>query len=193
MLLFRGRTALRQLCVCVLLIGAASGAHAAEPVAADDGAINLDQAVQALKDEAIQFNRDALMAEEAFLFPPQTRVAVYVSNRIGNLLLREISVTLDTNPPVTYRYDEVDSRALTQKGSMQRLVLTNLSRGPHRLQVAFSGRYMDGDEEIGSFDSRYEAVFDKGLDPAELELEILRGPRKGTPAMKLKEWRAAEE
>lgn len=193
MLLFRGRTALRQLCVCALLAGVAWGAHAAEPAAPDEGALNLDQAVQSLKDEAIQFNRDALMAEEAFLYPPQTRVSVYVSNKIRNALLSSITVTLDDAPPVSYTYGEIDSRALVADGAMQRLVLTNLPRGAHRIQVAFNGRYMDGDEQTGEFAERYEAVFDKGLDPAELELQILKGSRKGAPAMKLKEWRAQEE
>lgn len=193
MLVLRGPTALRQLCACVLLSGAVCGAQAADTAAPDEGALNLDQAVQALKDEGIQFNRDAQMAEEAYLFPPATRLAVYVSNRIRNLLLKEVSIRVDDREPVTYRYGEIDARALLEKGAMQRLMLTNLDRGAHRLQVAYSGRFMDGDEQTGEFAETYQAVFDKGLDAAELELEILRGSRKGAPSMKLKEWRAAEE
>lgn len=193
MLLFRGPKALRQFCACVLLNGAVFAVQAAEPAAPDEGALNLDQAVQSLKDEAIQYNRDAWMAEEAFLFPPATRLSVYVSNRIRNLLLNEVSIRIDDREPVAYRYGEIDARALLDDGALQRLVLTNIERGAHRIQVAYSGRFMDGDEQTGEFAETYQAVFDKGLDAAELELEILRGPRKGSPAMKLKEWRATEQ
>ncbi|MGH8516451.1 MAG: hypothetical protein ACREUE_03220, partial [Panacagrimonas sp.] len=59
-----GRMALSHLCVCALLGSVASAVHALEPSAPDDAGIALDQSVQAFKDEAIQFNRDALMAEE---------------------------------------------------------------------------------------------------------------------------------
>lgn len=193
MLVFRGPSALRQLCACALLSGAVLGAQATEPVAPDEGALNLDQAVQSLKDEGVELNRDAQMAEETFLFPPATRLAVYVSNRIRNLLLTEVSVRLDDRQPVVYRYGEIDSRALLEKGALQRLILTNVDRGVHRLSIAYSGRFMDGDQQTGEFAETYQAVFDKGLDASELELEIRRGKRKGAPAMDLKEWRAAEE
>lgn len=193
MLVFRGPTALRQFCACVLLSGAVCGAQAADTAAPDEGALNLDQAVQSLKDEVIQFNRDAQMAEEAYLFPPATRLAVYVSHRMRNLLLTEVSVRVDDREPVTHRYGEIDARALLKKGALQRLLLTNVERGAHRLQVAYSGRFMDGDEQIGEFAETYQAEFDKGLDGAELELEILRGSRKGAPSIELKEWGAAEE
>lgn len=189
----RGRTALSHLCVCAVLLAAATGVHAAKPVATDDKALTLDQTVQSLKDEALQFNRDALFAEEQFLYPPQSRLSVYVSNSTKNLLLTEITVTIDADEAVTYRYGEIDSRALLAEGSLQRVILRNVDRGAHRIRVSFAGQYADAKSDANPVVGNYEAVFDKGLDPAELELQIQRSGRRIGPGIKLTEWRAAEE
>jgi hypothetical protein len=188
-----GRMALSQVCVCALLGGFASAVLALEPTAPDDAGIALDQKVQAFKDEAIQFNRDALMAEEASLYPPQTRVSVYVSNSQRNLLLEKISLTLDDRQPVVYTYGEIDSRALLVENALQRLVLTNMDRGQHRVRVSYNGNYVEGDDEPEPASGAFEAVFEKGLDAAEIELQLVRGKSRTEPAMKLKTWRAAEE
>lgn len=174
-------------------MGAAAAAQAVEPVASAEAALNLDQAVQALKDEVTQFNRDAQAAEDAFLYPPHSRLSIYVSNRIRNLLLTEITVGIDAEAPVTYRYDEFDARALLKADALQRLVHTNVSRGPHRIKVSYAGQFVDAKDNADPVSGRYEAVFDKGLAAAELELEILRGARKGAPSLRVREWRAAEQ
>ena len=189
----RGRTVLKSLCAFALLALVASGARAVEPAPADEGAITLDQTIQAVKDETVQFNRDALMAEEAFLFPPQTRLAIYVSNAAKNVLLSEISVTLDDKTPTVYRYGDKDSRALLFKGALQRLILDNVERGQHRVRVSYNGNYVSGDDEPEPVAGQFEAVFTKGLESAEIELALEKGRRKTEPVMKLKEWRAAEE
>lgn len=188
-----GRTALSHLCVCALLGGVASTVHALEPTAPDDAGIALDQNVQAFKDEVIQFHRDALMAEEAALYPPQTRVSVYVSSSLRNLLLDTLSVTLDDREPVTYTYGDIDSRALLVENALQRLVITNMDRGQHRLRVSYSGNYVEGDDEPEPAAGEFEAVFEKGLDAVDIELQLVRGNRRSEPGMKLKHWRAAEE
>ena len=188
-----GRMALSQLCVCALLGGVASTVCALEPTAPDDAGLQLDQNVQAFKDEVIQFNRDAVMAEEAFLYPPQTRVTVYLSTTQRNLLLDTISVTLDDKAPVVYKYGDIDSRALLVENALQRLILTNMDRGQHRLRVSYNGNYVEGDDEPEPAAGAFEAVFDKGLDAVEIELQLVRGESRTEPAMKLKNWRAAEE
>ncbi|TDU30723.1 hypothetical protein DFR24_0077 [Panacagrimonas perspica] len=190
---FSGRTALRHLCVCALLAFPVTGAHAVAPVPVDDGAITLDQTIQAVKDETIQFNRDSLMAEEAFLYPPQTRLSVYVSNTLKNVLLTDFSLTLDDRQPVTYHYGDQDSRALLVDGALQRLLLTNVERGVHRLRVSYKGNYVAGDKKPIPVTGEFEATFTKDLEAAEVELQVFRGRNKSEPAMKLKEWRAAEE
>ena len=170
-----------------------TGVRAVEPAPTDEGAITLDQTVQAVKDETIQFNRDALMAEEAFLYPPQTRLSVYVSTTLKNVLLTDINVILDDDPPVVYRYGDKDSRALLTQGAMQRLILTNVERGSHRLRVSYNGNYVTADDEPEPVAGKFEAVFTKNLEATAVELQLNRGRNRTEPSMKLKEWRAADE
>ena len=122
--------------------GVASTVCALEPTAPDDAGLQLDQNVQAFKDEVIQFNRDAVMAEEAFLYPPQTRVTVYLSTTQRNLLLDTISVTLDDKAPVVYKYGDIYSRELLVENALQRLIITNMDRGQHLLSVSYNGNYV---------------------------------------------------
>lgn len=191
--LYCGRQTLRSLLFCAVVGAVTSFAHAFQPVAPDEGAIALDQAVQGLKDEALQFNRDALMAEDEFLYPSLTRVSIYISNRIPNLLLEQVSLQIDGAAPVTYTYDEFDSRALLRSGALQRLVHQNLGRGAHRIKLRYSGHLDGGRDDAEPLVGEFDAVFDKGLVASEIELQITRGSRRSAPAVKLVEWRVAEE
>jgi len=94
---------------------------------------------------------------------------------------------------VNYHYGDNDSRALLVEGALQRLLITNVERGSHRLRVSYKGNYVVGDKEPLPVTGQFEAVFTKDLEAAEVELQIFRGRNKTEPAMKLKEWRAAEE
>lgn len=182
------------MCACVLFAGTVAHVQAREPGAPDEAAISLDQAVQALKDESIQFNRDAQMAQDEFLYPPQTHLSVFVSNRVENLLLDRISVSIDGGAPVNYVYDELDSRALLEDNALQRLVLANVARGPHRITAVFSGHFGDAKDGAKPVTDRFEAVFDKGLEAAQIELVVLRGARRNSAVgIRLKEWIAASE
>lgn len=187
-----GRKASRFLCGCVLAGCAASGALALEPSAPDDAAINLDQAVQALKDEALQFNRDALLAEDEFLYPRQTRLTLYVSNRIPNLLLETLSISLDGGPATQIKYDDTDARALLKKGALQRVLRANVERGAHRIRVTFTGKLADGDAEGDPISGTLEAVVDKTPETSDVELQIVRVSRRQPAAIKVREWRSSE-
>jgi hypothetical protein len=68
-----------------------------------------------------------------------------------------------------------------------------MDRGQHRLRVSYSGNYVEGDDEPEPAAGEFEAVFEKGLDAVDIELQLVRGNRRSEPGMKLKHWRAAEE
>ncbi|MGQ0697310.1 MAG: hypothetical protein ACT4PZ_03600 [Panacagrimonas sp.] len=190
---FGGRPALKATCIYALLAALAGSAHALEPGNPEDNGLDLDQAVQSLKDEMVLFNRDAQIAENAFLFPPQTRLSLYLSNRIPELLLEKITVTIDDTSPVVYEYSEIDAHALLDPRALQPLVQINIARGAHRVRADFVGRYAEAKEGAAPVVGRYEGVIDKGVEPAEIELRITRAARRSSPAIKLKEWRVAEE
>src|SRR3546814_1818290 len=60
-------------------------------------AIKLDQTVQALKDEVLEFNREAASAEVDAVLPDHARLNVYLSVKAGGLLLQDVTVTLDNH------------------------------------------------------------------------------------------------
>jgi hypothetical protein len=198
-----GRTALRLLSVFAISVAAIGPAGAQAPVAkpkapapapaVEQSAIDVDQTVQALKDEMVQFNRDASAAEDEFLYPAESRLAVYVSNKIPNLLLKQVVVTVDDGAPVTVDYDEDAARAMIAKDALQRVVRANIARGGHRIRAAFVAQMGGAKEGADPITGTYDALFDKGLEPVEIELEIGKGTRRGSNiAMQLKEWRAGE-
>lgn len=190
-----GLAASRRFCalagLCLVWAGLAH-AQTPEPLPPDEEAIGLDQTVQSLKDELVQFNRDAQLAEDEFLYPSQSRLSVYLSNRVEGFLLQEVRVTIDDGAPVVYTYGEDDSRALLRENALQRLVHTNVDRGAHRIKADFRGKRIDADEDDEPLIGNHEAIIDKSLDPAEIELLIVASPRRRHPVMQLKEWRAEE-
>ncbi|MGQ0503104.1 MAG: hypothetical protein ACT4P0_10950 [Panacagrimonas sp.] len=192
MLLSGGHAAFKATCISALLVFAGA-AHAADPASPDDNAIALDQTVQALKDEMVNFSRDAQAAQNAMLFPPQKRMTVYVSNAIPDLLMQEITITVDDNSPVTYRYSEIDAHALLEKRALQRLVQLNVDRGSHRVHADFVGRYADADEDEGPVSGSFDGTIEKSVEPAEIELQIQRGSRGNPLGMKLRDWKVAAE
>ena len=187
MALFRGPTATLVRCALLLLAGLSTAVLAVEPTAPDEEAIKLDQAIQVLKDEATQFQSDAESARKAYLFPAERRLTVYLSNSVDNLLLEEITLKIDDGEAIVHTYDEFSSRALLVDGSLQQLVMKNIERGPHRLEISFTGEYAKG----GAVGGNHEAAFDKRFDASEIEIEILPGKRRGPPAFRVREWRQA--
>lgn len=189
-----GLAATRRLCALAGLCLWAGLVHAQapEPQPPDEEAIGLDQTVQALKDELVQFNRDAQLAEDEFLYPPLSRFSVYVSNKVEGFLLQEIRVAVDDGAPVVYTYGENDSRALLKENALQRLVHINVERGAHRVKASFRGQRVDAKEGDEPLIGEQEAIVDKTLDPAEIELQIVSSTRRKHPVMQLKEWRAEE-
>lgn len=189
---FGGHAVIKATCISTLLVfaGAACAVDLASP---DDNAIALDQTVQALKDEMVNLSRDAQAAQNALLFPPQKRMTVYVSNSIPDLLLKEVTITVDENSPVTYHHSEFDAHALLDKRALQRLVQINVDRGSHRVHADFLGHYADADDDEGPVRGTFDGTVEKGIEPAEIELQIQRGSRGNPLGMKLKDWKVAAE
>ncbi|WP_139250325.1 hypothetical protein [Hydrocarboniphaga daqingensis] len=173
-----------------LMLGLAPGATAWAD-AESDAALQLDQSIQVLKDEALQFNRDAQLVEEEFSYPPQTRVDVYVSVETAALLMRTISVSIDGSTPVNFDYSDFDARALLKSRGMQRIGRFNVSKGSHKLHAEYVGQYADAKDGEPELADRIDTVFDKTLLPATLELIVGKANRGGKPILRLKEWRPA--
>ena len=173
-----------------MLILAPWAALAADPNA--EKALLLDQNIQVLKDEVLQFNRDAAIAEEDFNYPEHSRVEVYVSVGTAALLLRSIKVSIDGGEAVSFDYRDADARALVRSKGLQRLGRFNVGAGAHRIRAEFVAQYADAKESEAAIADRMEAVFDKALTPVSLELVIDKARRGGKPVLRLQEWRPSK-
>lgn len=187
---FRGHPTLRTT-FAALLLGLAPGASAWAD-AETDAALQLDQNIQVLKDEALLFSRDAQLVEEDFNFPPHARVDVYVSVETAALLMHTISISVDGGDLVNYDYSDFDARALLKSKGLQRIGRFNVTRGSHKLHAEYVGQYADAKDGEAALADRVDLVFDKGLEPVTLELIVGKANRGGKPILRLKEWRASK-
>lgn len=159
----------------------------------DERALKLDQSVQALKDEVLQFNTEASAAEVDAVLPDYLRLNVYLSVTAGGLLLDEVTVALDDQAPEIYHYDDYDSRAILTKDSVQRLIRVAAKPGPHKLHISFTGKYADAKESDPPVTDRYSATIDKPSQATDIEFTIARESRFGNkPRLTMKQWRPAQ-
>lgn len=163
---------------------------AAETPDTTERALRLDQTIQGLKDEVIELTREAQDIESIALVPDYQRVSVYLRVGVRGLLLSEVSISIDDKTIDVYHYDEKDSRALLADNSLQRLLRTTVTPGPHRIRIEVVGKYADDKEGAAPTKAQFEAIFDKDEREAELEFAITRASRFGEELrIGLKQWR----
>lgn len=170
-----------RLFATVLLVGglvAAGGTGAAEP-AAD---LALDQRLQDLKQQSLDLNRELLAAEQALLYPEQSRTSIYVAVKIAGFMLDRVSVRINEEEPVVHRYTDSESRALLSDG-WHRIVRRKLDPGSHRLQAEFTGHFFDARAGDKPVTGKMETVFEKGLAELDLVVPVARNTRLDKPGL----------
>lgn len=145
---------------------------------------DLDQEVQALKEELLELNRDLFILEEELLAPSDTQVQVFVSVDVGNFFsLDSVQVKLDDKVVANYLYTPREMEAL-HRGGVHRIHLGNLKSGEHELTAFFVGKGpRDRDYRRGA-----TLRFTKSLGPKYLELQIVDLESKQQPDFRIKEW-----
>ena len=150
-----------------------SAGSAVEPPQPTAEAIALDETIQGLKDEALELSRELQQLEDSYAYPPHSALSVYVGSATGEVLLSEISVSIDDGPATRYGYNDREARALLAKG-LHRVLRTNVEPGPHRVRIEMTGRsFKDANAPIVS--ERAEGIFDKDERETELEVSFGRG------------------
>lgn len=192
MTIARGRYGLRVLVAALLGYGTLVQAQTA-PVAPppDPEQLKLDGAIQGLKDEILDFNREALAVENDVLYPLHTRASLYFGVRVGALLVKTLSIAVDDGTPLTYTYSDADARALLNSEGLHRVMRLSLEPGPHRISVDYTAQFADADADDAPISGHYEAIFDKRSRAAELELTLARGTRLSQPQMRLRDRKIA--
>lgn len=140
--------------------------------------------IQVLKKEVISLNKDLRLLEENMLFPSNTRFSIFVTINSGKFFkLESIKVKIDGRFVATHIYSEKQRQALLN-GGVQKLYMTNLSEGKHRITVFYTG--------IGFNERVYKRAanleLDKGPGSQFLELLITDDETTQEPAFKLNQW-----
>lgn len=144
----------------------------------------VDSAVQVLKDEVLDLNRELFLLEEELLFPANTQVAVFVSMDVGNFFdLDSVQLRIDDKPVSNYLYTEREVAALL-RGGVHRIYLGNLKTGEHELTAIFTG------QGPHTRDYRRGATLkvEKGIGAKFVELRISDRDSKQQPEFLVKEW-----
>jgi hypothetical protein len=188
MRLIRGRRASRLLLMVALLPLPLAAADQAADIA--ERAVRLDQVIQALKDEVVEFGTEAQSIEDTVMIPEHQRVSVYLRVAVAGLLLQQVSIAIDERDADIYDYDDRDSRALLSDTALQRVLRTTAGPGPHRIRVNYRGRYADDAPDAAPLTGSYEAIFDKDHKESELEITVSRASRFGGELrVDMKQWR----
>lgn len=162
--------------------------QAAATPAPDANILKLDQTIQGMKDEVLQFNRDAVTLEEDTLYPPYSRASVYLGVKIGGLLLEDLSISFDDGPLQSFTFTSDEARAFLLNGGLRRVLRTNLAPGQHRISASFNAQYADAKPDSALISNHFEALFDKGYSSTDLELTLGRNTRMARPGLTLKQW-----
>jgi hypothetical protein len=150
-----------------------------------ENASPLSQSVEALKETALELNRDLLILEEDLLFPANTQIAIFVSSDVGHYFqLDAIKIHIDDQQIASHLYTEKQNSALN-RGGIQRLYLGNLKTGKHEITAFIHG--------FGPQKREYKRAASfklvKDQTPTMLEMRITDATQSMEPAFEFKEWK----
>lgn len=153
-------------------------------LAADSEPVSIDAAVQDLKSEVLDLNRELFLLEEELLYPANTQVAVFLSMDVGEFFsLDSVQLELNGKDVTNYLYTEREVEAL-HRGGVQRLFLGNVKTGDHELVAKFTGKGPNGrDYRRGT-----ALDFEKTIGAKFVELQISDRTSKLQPEFMVKEW-----
>jgi hypothetical protein len=144
----------------------------------------LDEAIQSIKKDVVDLNRDLFILEEELLFPANTQVAVFLSMDVGEFFaLDTVELRMDDKQVAKHLYTPREAEALL-KGGVQRLYLGNLRVGEHELVALFTGKGPQGQD----YSRGAQVKFEKSVGAKYLELSISDRSLKRQPEFVIKDW-----
>lgn len=150
----------------------------------------MDGVIQNLKEETLEFNRQATLNERAILYPDATRVTLYVGVRANRFLIQSVNVSLDGGEPFRYEFADKNARSLINSGGLHTLSVQNLEVGNHKLRAEFTGQFEGAAANAAPVTGVTEYVFTKNRKPLELEISVNNGP-SSKPALVVTSWNNA--
>jgi hypothetical protein len=169
--------AIRVSWMCLLLVAGSVGESLAE------SSMSATE-MEAIKQAALDLDRELLLLEEALLFPASTQVIVFVSMDVGEYFaLDAVKLKIDGKLVASYLYTPDQARAL-YRGGYQRLFVGNVKAGDHEVTAFFTG--------TGAHDRPLQRAVTLTLNKAQranaIELRILDSTEKQQPIFDSKQW-----
>ena len=145
---------------------------------------SLDQQIQAIKQQALELNRDLLLLEEELLFPNDSRLAVFLSVAVeGFFSLEAVTLSIDGRQVMHYLYTPQQLDAL-HRGGIHRLYMGNVQAGEHGILVVFTGKGPEDRE----YRRETEVTLEKTSGAQNLQLKINDSADLQQPEFDVKEW-----
>ena len=143
-------------------------AGAAEALRAESADVTRDVA---------ELERDLRLLEEELLYPPSSKVVVYVSMASGaEGQLDAVDLELNGRDVASRVYDAKALAALVQ-GGVDRVYVGNAPQGEFVLKARFQGRRADGKP----YRREAEYRFEKSFEPTVVEFEVSDATTRGEP------------
>jgi len=149
---------------------------AVEPADAGAGAALRAEAADVTRD-LVELKRDIRLVEDELLYPPSSKVAVYVSVAADiEGQLDAVQLKLNGRDVASRVYDAKAFTALT-RGGVDRVYLGNAPQGDNVVVCRFQGRRADGKD----FSRDAEIRFEKAFEPIAVEFEVTDTTTRGEP------------
>ncbi len=137
-------------------------------VCTDLSVAGVDEDLESTELAVEDVERDLALLEETLLYPPSSRVAVYLSMDVGELFaLDAVKVELNGKAVAHHLYTERQVAAL-RRGALQEVYVGNVPAGRNELNAFFIGTGPRGRE----FKRATHVQFKKSFDPLFVELVI---------------------
>ena len=145
---------------------------------------NLEEDVNTLGAEVDDLARDISLLEKELLFPPLTRVQVYISlTADAQFTPRSLVLMIDGDEKSFHIYSDSDVAAL-RLGGLQRFWEGNVAMGEHQLTAIVKG--VDKKDRV--IEEELQFNFEKKNSGHSLEIRITAEPSSKKPSFSVKDW-----
>lgn len=142
----------------------------------------IDEQMQSIKKEMLGISTDFLQLEEKLIYPPNSRLTIFVSVAPGDKSrLDALKVKIDGKPAANYIYSSKELDAL-QRGGVQRIYTGHIRAGEHALEVAVIGKSTGNSD----FQQLTNHKFTKEAGEKRIEISVA-GSGSGSQAVAFKE------
>lgn len=176
-----GRRQRLLLTACLLLLGPASVQAAAESSVSSISLIPAGLVTEALDIDQTIRQRQTTAAASA------GSTTIYIDSQVPRLLLMEMTLQIDTETPIRYRYGQAEALAL-QSEAVHRLAKVQVSPGPHKLYAEYVAR--NPEDKPGT--PRIRATLIKEWQQPEsafaMEVSLREATFVGKPQIALSQW-----